>query len=134
MTPIARIDIVDMKNVTALRDFMSPIGDISYISKMSQVLTDFYIFYSVLFFVHLLFVIPGNMFSIITIARTKILWTHSNIILSINGFFMIIASIVLMFVRPAAYPLLLFDERQRAIAYSVAWWAFTLSFRIGNNR
>ena len=134
MTSIARINIVDMKNVTAFRDFMSQSGEIFYVSKMSQVLTDFYIFYSVLFCVHLMFVIPGNMFSIITIARTKTLWTHSNIILSINGFFMIICSVVQLFVRPAAYPLLLFDERQRATAYSVAWWAYALSFRIGNNR
>ena len=123
-----------MKNVTALRDFMSSSSDIFYVTKMSQVLTDFYIFYCILFWVHLLLVIPGNIFSIITIARTKTLWTHSNIILSINGFFMIIGSFVQLFVKPAAYPLLLYDERQRATAYSVAWWAYALSFRIGNNR
>lgn len=123
-----------MKNVTVFRDFMSLSDDISYVSKLSQVLSDFYIFYSVLFWVHLLVVIPGNMFSIITIARTKTLWTHSNIILSINGFFMILGSVVQLFVKPAAFPLLLYDEHQRATAYSVAWWAYTLSFRIGNNR
>ena len=123
-----------MKNVTAFRDFISLSSDILYVSKMSQVLNDFYIFYSVLFWVHLLFVIPGNIFSIITITKTKTLWTHSNIILGINAVFMIFGSVVQLFVKPAAYPLLLYDEHQRVTAYSVAWWAYTLSFRIGNNR
>ena len=123
-----------MKNVTALRDFMSSSSDIFYVTKMSQVLTDFYIFYCILFWVHLLLVIPGNIFSIITIARTKTLWTHSNIILSVNGFFMIIGSGVGLFMRPAAYPLLFFDESQRDTAYAIGWWAYALSFRVGNNR
>ena len=125
------LNITDMP---VFQGFMPTNNELAYITTMSQVITKIYIFYSVIFWVHLLIVIPGNFFSIITITKNKTLWTPSNIVLSINALFMMIGSVVGLFVRPSAYPLMLFDETQRVTAYSVAWWTYTLSFRIGNNR
>ena len=108
--------------------------DITYRVVLSRAISQYTVFLSIVSAFHLLFVIPGNMFTLIVIAKTKSLWTSSNVVLSINGLFMIIGSAVMLAVRPAAFPLLLFDEHQRTTAYSIAWWAYTLTLRIGNNR
>ena len=108
--------------------------DITYEVVLSQAVSHYSVFTSVVSAFHLLFVIPGNTFTLIVIAKTKSLWTSSNVVLSINGFFMIIGSAVMLVVRPGAFPWLLFDEHQRVIVYSIAWWAYTLTLRIGNNR
>ena len=112
--------------LTPEKDFYSEI--------MSQELSQYVVFLNVISAFHLLVAIPLNAFTLWVIIRTKSLWTASNTILSINGFFMIIGSAVMLIARLSTFPLLLFDEQQRIIAYSVAWWAFTLTVRIGNNR
>ena len=123
-----------MEDLPSQKDFLWLHRNISYVTELSKVLSNIYILYSILFFVHLLIVIPGNALIIFVIAKTKTLWTSSNIIISINGFFMIIGSLFGLFFRQSSYPLLLFNETQRVTAYSLAWWTTCLTFRIGNNR
>ena len=122
-------------NTTCSSTNVNPIPEyFTYGVVLSRTKCDYTVFLSIVSAVHLLFVIPGNTFTILVIAKTKSLWTSSNVVLSINGLFMIIGSTVMLVVRPATFPLLLFDEHQRAIAYSIAWWVYTLTLRIGNNR
>ena len=115
-------------------DFITSDDDIFFVNELAQVISKFYIFYSILFWIHLLIVIPGNVLTIFVITKTKALWTYSNLVLSINGFFMVLGSVVALFGRVTGYPLLLYNEVQRETAYAIGWWAYTLTFRIGNNR
>ena len=115
-------------------DFITSDEDIFFANALAQVLSNAYIGYSILFWIHLSIVIPGNVFTIYVIAKTKTLWTYSNLVLSINGFFMVLGSALALFVRVSAYPLLLYDEVQRETAYAIAWWTYALTLRIGNNR
>ena len=126
--------VADMEDLPSQKDFLWLDNNISYVTELSEVLSKIYVWYSISLFVHLLIVIPGNILTIFVIAKTKTLWTYSNIVISINGFFMVIGSVFGLFFRQSSYPLLLFDETQRVTAYSIAWWITCLTFRIGNNR
>ena len=84
--------------------------------------------------IYIFAVIPSNVFTLIVIAKTKSLWTPTNTILAINAFFMAQGSSMILFLRQANFPLILYDEKTRLITYAVAWWVGTLTLRIGNNR
>lgn len=105
-----------------------------FISTMKKEALKFLIFQCVMTIIHIFFVIPSNLFTIIVIAKNKGLWTTSNTILVINSSFMAIGSVLILFLRPAYFPHLLYNERNREIAYSISWWVCILTFRIGNNR
>ena len=83
---------------------------------------------------HVLFVIPSNIFTLIAIAKTKSLWTLSNAILAINGVSMALGSALMLFLRQSHFPLLLYNEQRRPLAYTISWWVTFLIFRIGNFR
>ena len=107
---------------------------VSYSSKMSQEMSTINIVLNVISAFHLLVVIPSNVFTLVVIAKTKCLWTPSNIVLGVNGFFMTIGSTMMLVLRLGGFPLLLFDESQRVVVYAMAWWVYALTMRIGNNR
>ena len=106
----------------------------AYYTEMSKELSNIVIFINVISAFHLLVVVPMNVFTLVVITKTKSLWTPSNIVLCVNGFFMTIGSLVMLVGRLSSFPLLFFDEDQRVVLYSVVWWNFTLTIRIGNNR
>ena len=109
-------------------------SEYAYVTEMSKELSKIVIFMNVISAFQLLVVVPMNIFTLTVIAKTKSLWTPSNIVLCINGFFMIIGSLIMLVGRLSSFPLLFFDEHQRVVLYSVMWWNFTLTIRIGNNR
>ena len=106
----------------------------SYTNKLSQESSKVFIFQCVMSVIYIFAVIPSNVFTLIVIAKTKSLWTPTNAILAINAFFMALGSSMILFLRQANFPLILYDEKTRLITYAVAWWVATLTFRIGNNR
>ena len=106
-----------------------------YASELSQEMSEMVIFLNIISAFHLFIVIPSNLFTLVVMAKSKSLWTPSNAVLGVNGFFMTIGSMLMLVLRLGGnFPLLLFDEKQRVVVYEVAWWVFTLTFRIGNTR
>ena len=106
-----------------------------YATELSQKMSEMVVFLSIITALHLFVVIPSNIFTLVVIAKSKSLWTPSNTILGINGFFMTMGSMLLLVLRiGGSFPGLLFDENQRVVVYAVAWWVCCLTFRIGNTR
>ena len=110
------------------------LDDKFFILTMKQEALKFVIFQCVMMIIHIFFVIPSNLFTLIVIVKNKSLWTSSNTILVINSLFMTIGSVLILFLRPAYFPYLLYDEPSRELAFCLSWWVCTLTFRIGNNR
>ena len=110
------------------------LDDKFFIETMKQEALKFLIFQSVMMIIHMFFVIPSNLFTLIVILKNRSLWTSSNAILVINSSFMTIGSVLILFLRPAYFPFLLYDEPSREVAFCISWWVCTLTFRIGNNR
>ena len=108
-------------------------GD-SYTNRLSQESFKVLLFQCVMSVIYVLAVIPSNVFTLIVITKTKSLWTLSNAILAINAFFMALGSSMMLFLRQSGFPLVLYDEQARPIAYVASWWVATLTLRIGNNR
>ena len=106
----------------------------SYTNRLSQESSKVSLFQCAMSVIYVLAVIPSNVFTLIVIAKTKSLWTPTNTILAINAFFMALGSSMIVFLRQANFPLILYDEKTRLITYAVAWWVATLTLRIGNNR
>ena len=105
-----------------------------YAPLMLPVISEMSAFISVLSAVYVFVIIPANAVILLVIQNTKKLWTASNIVLALNGFFQIIGSIIMLFARLSAFPVLLFDEEQRRVWYTVQWWAFCTTFRISCTR
>ena len=106
----------------------------NYINVMSQEGYKHFLLQCVMSFLHVVFVIPSNLFTLVVIVKTKSLWTMSNTILAINGFFMATSSALMLFLRQSHFPLLLFNEEDRKIAFTIFWWVCCLTLRIGNCR
>ena len=106
----------------------------NYIDVMSQEGYKHFLLQCVMSFLHVVFVIPSNLFTLVVIVKTKSLWTMSNTILAINGFFMSTSSALMLFLRQSHFPLLLFNEEDRKIAFTIFWWVCCLTLRIGNCR
>ena len=124
-----------MTNYSSLQDFLlQEQKERNYFNLMSEEGSKYLIFQCVMSVLHVVFVIPTNTFTLIVIAKTKSLWTLSNTILAINGLFMALGSILMLFLRQSHFPLLLFDEKDRAAAFTIFWWVCCLTLRIGNCR
>ena len=124
-----------MTNYSSLQDFLlQEQKERNYFNLMSEEGSKHLIFQCVMSVLHVVFVIPTNIFTLIVIAKTKSLWTLSNTILAINGLFMALGSILMLFLRQSHFPLLLFDEKDRAAAFTIFWWVCCLTLRIGNCR
>ena len=107
----------------------------AYAAELSQEMSEMVVFLYFITAFHFFVVIPSNLFTLVVIAKSKSLWTPSNTVLAINGSFMTIGSMLTLVLRlGACFPLLLFDEKQRMVAYAVAWWVYCLTLRIGNTR
>ena len=106
-----------------------------YTTELSLKMSEMVVFLSIISALHLFVVIPSNIFTLVVIAKSKSLWTPSNTVLGINGFFMTMGSMLSLVLRiGGSFPVLLFDENQRVVVYAVAWWVGCLTFRIGNTR
>ena len=111
-----------MTNFSSLQDFLlQEEKERNYFNLMSEEGSKHLIFQCVISVLHVIFVIPTNIFTLIVIARTKSLWTLSNTILAINGLFMAVGSILMLFLRQSHFPLLLFDEQDRVTAFTIFW-------------
>ena len=84
--------------------------------------------------VHVILVIPSNIFTLFVILKTNSLWNYSNVVLAINALFLSIGSFLTLFLRQAHFPHVLYDKQERIIAYYLLWWVCSITFRIGNNR
>ena len=124
-----------MANFSNMLDFiLVEEVEINYVDVMSQEGYKHFLLQCVMSFLHVVFVIPSNLFTLVVIVKTKSLWTMSNTILAINGFFMATSSALMLFLRQSHFPLLLFNEEDRKIAFTIFWWVCCLTLRIGNCR
>ena len=128
------LQITQFQNLENISWSHLTLDDKFFILTMKQEAFKFLIFQSVMTIIHIFFVIPSNLFTLIVIVKNKSLWTSSNTILIINSSFMMIGSVLILFLRPAYFPFLLYDEPGRQVAFCISWWVCTLTFRIGNNR
>ena len=124
-----------MANFSNLLDFMLvEEKEQRYFSVMSDEGFKHLVFQCIMSVLHVVFVIPSNTFTLVVIAKTKSLWTLSNTILAINGLSMAMGSVLILFLRPSHFPLLLFNEQDRVAIFAVFWWVCCLTLRIGNCR
>ena len=124
-----------MVTLSSIKDFLLKNEmESEYLKAMLEEGSNHLIFQCVMSVLHIIFVIPSNMFTLVVIVKTKSLWTLSNTILAINGFFMAIGSILILFLRPSQFPLLLYNESDRVAAFTVFWWVACFTLRIGNCR
>ena len=102
----------------------------TYISLMLPKLTEVFVVFGVLGALYIFVIIPANAFTLMVIAKTKKLWTPSNMVLVINGFFQIMGSAVMLVCRFSVFPFPFFNEDQRELLHIVEWLAYTLTFRM----
>ena len=115
--------------ITSTDAFKTP-----FFSAMHDVMTHQSIASTIISILNISIIIPSNAFIITVLAKTKSLWTPSNVILAVNSLFQAIGSSVWMTMFLVGFPFFLPVGDQRTLLYAVGWWSYFLTFRLSCTR